>query len=427
MTNLVKDDPQDEPESPVEDAVAGELTVDISAGEYLRTYVARLKSGDTGLVPVVIGLIAIAIVFGSLSSAFLTPGNFVNLLVQGAPYMLMAMAAVFVLLLGEVDLSLGFVAGVGAVTCAELASNGWPWWAACIAAMVATTLIGLLQGIVVATIGVPSFVVTLAGFLGWQGVMLLVLGDGGTIPVHSQTIFNFANGLLSPAVGWILYAVLAVVYAALELLRWRRRRADGLGTQPFALVVARVAVVLVVGAVVVALCNINRGSLTTVQGVPWVVPIVLVVLVMWTFLLTRTRFGRYIYAVGGNAEAARRAGIKLAFIRTAAFGLAGLTTGMAGLMFLSRLNSISTSFDGGTYVLYAIAAAVIGGTSLFGGRGRIIHGVLGGLVIAGIDNGMGLLSVSSAAKLVVTALVLLAAVSVDAIARRGRAGHGLPS
>lgn len=424
MTHSVKEEPDNSAED-IENAVASGLTVDISAREYMGAYVARLRSGDTGLLPVVIGLVAIAVVFGSLSDAFLTPGNFVNLLVQGSPYMLMAIAAVFVLLLGEVDLSLGFVAGVGAVTCADLATNGWPWWAACIAALVVTSAIGLFQGLIVALVGVPSFVVTLAGFLGWQGVMLLVLGDGGTIPVQSQTIFNFANGLIPPLTGWIIYVVLGVLYAGLELMRWRKHRAGGLGTQPTLIVAGRVAVVLVVGAVVVGLCNIDRGNINSIRGVPWVVLIVLAVLLLWTFLMGRTRFGRYVYAVGGNAEAARRAGIKLAFIRTVVFGLAGLTTGMAGLIFLSRLSSVSTSFDGGTYVLYAIAAAVIGGTSLFGGRGKIIHGVLGGLVIAGIDNGMGLLSVSSAAKLVVTALVLLAAVSIDALAQRGRIGHGL--
>ncbi|HET7303092.1 MAG TPA: ABC transporter permease [Segeticoccus sp.] len=425
MSRILTEEPRPDPDADIEEIATSELAVDVTAGEYFRGYLARLRGGDTGLLPVIIGLVAIAIVFGSLSGAFLTPGNFANLLVQGAPYMLMAMAAVFVLLLGEVDLSLGFVAGVAAVTCAVLASKGWPWWAACLAALVVTTLIGLLQGVIVARVGVPSFVVTLAGFLGWQGVMLLVLGNGGTIPVNSQTIFNFANGLLAPWVGWLFYAIAAVAFVAVELTNWRRRRASGLASRPTPVVVLRILVVLVVGAIVVWLCNIDRGSVNPIEGVPWVVPIVLGVLLLWTFLMTRTRFGRYVYAVGGNAEAARRAGVKLAFVRTTIFGLAGLTTGMAGLMFLSRLNSISTSFDGGIYVLYAIAGAVIGGTSLFGGRGKIIHGVLGALVIAGIDNGMGLLSVSAASKYVVTALVLLAAVSIDAIARRGRAGHGL--
>lgn len=424
MTNLVKDEPQSDPAA---DGVvpASAVRPDVSAREYLGDYAARLRAGDTGLLPVLVGMVGIAVVFGSLSDAFLTAGNMVNLLVQGSPYMLMGMAAVFVLLLGEVDLSLGFVAGVAGVVCAVLASDSWPWWAACGAALVATSLIGLLQGVIIAVVRVPSFVVTLAGLLGWNGVMLLILGNGGTIPIHDQTIFNFANGLLSPAVGWAVYAVAAVVYLVSQVLRDRARRAGGLAQQPVAIRAAKVGTVLVVGFLVVLVCNIDRGRIQPIQGVPWVVLIVLGVVLLATFLTTRTRFGRYVYAVGGNAEAARRAGVSLVVIRTTVFGLAGLTTGIAGLIFASRLGSVSTSFDGGTYVLYAIAAAVIGGTSLFGGRGKIIHGMLGGLVIAGIDNGMGLLSMSSASKYVVTALVLLVAVSIDAIARRGRMGHGL--
>lgn len=423
MTNTVQDESE---RDRADGAVPGSATrPNVSAGEYFRGYLVRVRAGEVGLLPVIVGMIAIAIVFGSLSDAFLTAGNMVNLLIQGGPYMLLGMAAVFVLLLGEVDLSLGFVAGVGGVVCAVLASGGWPWWVACLTALVSTALIGLLQGLIIAVVRVPSFVVTLAGLLGWNGVMLLILGNGGTIPIHDETIFNFANGLLSPAVGWVLYAVAAGVYVAQQVFKGRQRRAGGLATPPLAISVLRIAGVLAVGFAVVLVCNIDRGRLQPIRGVPWVVLIVLGVLLLATFLTTRTRFGRYMYAVGGNAEAARRAGVNLVVIRTSVFALAGLTTGIGGLIFASRLGSVSTSFDGGTYVLYAIAAAVIGGTSLFGGRGRIVHGMLGGLVIAGIDNGMGLLSMSSASKYVITALVLLVAVSIDAIARRGRLGHGL--
>ena len=203
-------------------------------------------------------------------------------------------------------------------------------------------------------------------------------------------------------------------------LRDARRRRSGLVAPPASLTIAKIVAVLIAAIAVVAVCNTNRGALVAIRGVPWVVLVVLAVLAAWTFLLGRTRFGRYVYAIGGNAEAARRAGVNLAVIRTVAFTLAGLTAGIAGITEASRLRSVSTALDGGQLVLYAVAAAVIGGTSLFGGRGKALHAVLGGLVIAAIDNGMALKGYSAAAKYIVTALVLLAAVAVDAIARRGR-------
>ncbi|HET7385190.1 MAG TPA: ABC transporter permease [Nocardioidaceae bacterium] len=431
MTSVDEQRPeQEDPESTgTEDSAVPESAVrpDVTSGEYVRGYLDRLRAGDTGLLPVVVGMILIAIVFQVASHGdFLTPGNLVGLLQQGAFYMTLAMAAVFVLLLGEVDLSLGYVAGVGGVVTAVFVSDqGWVWPAACLAGLVATTLIGLLQGAIIAFLGVPSFVVTLAGFLGWNGVILLILGNGATIPIQNNVIFNFDNGLLSPLVGWIVYVAFAVVYVGAELFKIRTRRAKSLAQQPAAITIGRVVVVLLAGLVVILICNANRGRSLPIRGMPWVVLIVLGVLLAATWLTTRTRFGRYIYAVGGNAEAARRAGINLAGVRIAVFGLAGLVAGIGGLLYISRLASMSTAYDGGTYVLYAIAAAVIGGTSLFGGRGKLIHGVLGGLVIAGIDNGMGLLSMSAAQKYVVTALVLLVAVSLDAVARRGRQGHGI--
>ncbi len=419
---------QEEPDQEAAESAApldGATTPDVSAGEYLRGYLTRLRAGDTGLLPVVLGLILIGIIFQITAHGdFLTAGNLVNLFIQGAFYMTLAMAAVFVLLLGEVDLSLGYVAGVGGVVCAVFATNhNWNWAAACLVALIVTTLIGIFQGLIITLLGLPSFVVTLAGLLGWNGVLLLILGNGATIPISSNgVIFEFSNGQIAPTVGWILYVVFAVAYIAFEIYRVYRARAQGLAKPPMPITVARVVVVLLAVLALVWICNLQRGN---VSGIPWAVLIVLGVLLLATFLTTRTKFGRSVYAIGGNAEAARRAGINLVAVRTAVFGLAGLVTGVAGLIITSRLASVSTAFDGGTYVLYAIAAAVIGGTSLFGGRGRIIHGVLGGLVIAGIDNGMGLLSLSAATKFVVTALVLLVAVSLDAIARRGRQGRGI--
>jgi D-xylose transport system permease protein len=385
-----------------------------SAGEYLRLSLQRIRGGETGVLPVVGGLILVAILFQSLNSHFLTAGNLVNLLVQAAVFSLLAMGEVFALLLGEIDLSIGFVAGVGAVVMTELVlpGTGWPWWAAIVAALVATALIGLLQGTLITRIGLPSFVVTLAGLLFWQGVMLWVLGSGGSILIQDPVINDIGSGTLSRATGWVVMLVIVGVF--------RRRRESGLVAPPPQLTVAKILAALVGGVALVLLCNADRGVLAPVFGMPWVVVLVFAVLAAWTYLLGRTRFGLYVYAIGGNAEAARRAGIRLPRIRTLAFVLCSFTAGIAGIVYASRLRSISTALDGGTLVLYAVAAAVIGGTSLFGGRGKALHGVLGGLVIAAIDNGMGLVGFSAAAKYMVTALVLVIAVTIDAVTRRNR-------
>jgi D-xylose transport system permease protein len=402
-------------------AVAPELVAN-SLGQYLRAWLARVRGGESGVLPVVGGLIVISILFQSLNSHFLTAGNLVNLLIQGAVYMLLAMGEVFALLLGEIDLSIGFVSGIGGVIVAELVkqSNGWPWWAAIIVGFLACGAIGALQGTIIARLGVPSFVVTLAGLLGWQGVMLLVLGNGGVVPINTKVINNLTSGNLSVATSWIVMIGIVAAYGLRTWFREARRRASGLVAPPVSVTLIKIAGTLVAGVLVVLICNTNRGTLIPIRGVPWVVLVVLAVLALWTFLLGRTRFGRYMYAIGGGAEAARRAGVGLARIRTFAFVLASFTAGIAGVVYASRLRSVSTAFDGGQLVLYAVAAAVIGGTSLFGGRGKALHAVLGGLVIAAIDNGMGLQGYSAYVRYVVTALVLLAAVSIDAIAHRGR-------
>jgi D-xylose transport system permease protein len=402
-------------------ALPAELAAE-SVGDYFRSAFARVKAGESGILPVVAGLILISILFESLDSKFLTAGNLVNLLVQAAVFSLLAMGEVWVLLLGEIDLSVGFVAGLGAVVMADLASpaHGWPWWSAITAALLVCAGVGAIQGTIITRIGLPSFVVTLAGLLFWQGVLLKILGNGGTIPVQDDTINNIASANLSPLTGWILMLVLVGVYG---LLMWRRdskRRHAGLVAPPPAVTLIKIGGALAGGVALVLLCNHDRGIFAPIQGVPWVVLLVVGVLVVWTIVLGRTQLGRYLYAIGGNAEAARRAGVNLALIRTVAFTLCSLTAGVAGIVYASRLRSISTSIDGGTLVLYAVAAAVIGGTSLFGGRGKAIHGVLGGIVIAAIDNGMGLMGFTAASKYMVTALVLLAAVTIDALSRRGR-------
>ncbi len=254
--------------------------------------------------------------------------------------------------------------------------------------------------------------------------MLLILGNGGTLPINDDVTNDLANGILTPLAGWIVMIAMVALFGLMTWMRDARRRASGLVAPPVSLTVVKIVAAVAAGSVVVLICNVNRGVLEPIQGVPWVVLIVLGVLAMWTILLGRTKFGRYVYAIGGNAEATRRAGVNLAAIRTVAFMLCSFTAGIAGIIYASRLRSVSTNLDGGTLVLYSVAAAVIGGTSLFGGRGKPIHAVLGGLVIAAIDNGMGLQGFSAAAKYVVTGIVLLAAVTIDAVARRGRAVGG---
>jgi D-xylose transport system permease protein len=402
-------------------ALPPDIAADSVSG-YLRTSVARIKGGESGVLPVVGGLILISILFQSMNSNFLTAGNLVNLLVQAAVFSLLALAEIFVLLLGEIDLSVGYVAAVSAAIMGTLLGpdHGWAWPLAVAVALLACLGIGMLQGTIITRIGLPSFVVTLAGLLFWEGVLLKILGSGGTVPINSQPINDIASRNLSPAVGWILMLVLVGIYGGMLWMRESKRRKAGLVAPPPRITLLKIACALAAGVALVLLCNTNRGVLVPIKGVPWVVLLVLGVLAIWTFMLGRTKLGRYIYAIGGNAEAARRAGIDVPGVRTIAFMLCSLTAGVAGIVYASRLQSISTNVDGGTLVLYAVAAAVIGGTSLFGGHGKAMHGVLGGIVIAAIDNGMGLVGFTAASQYMVTALVLLAAVVIDALARRGR-------
>lgn len=416
--------PPDLPEDVTPDVAVPPELVAGSVSEYLRATWSRIKGGETGVLPVVGGLLLVSILFQSVNDHFLTAGNLVNLLLQTSVFSLLAMGEVYALLLGEIDLSIGFVAGLGGVILAELVrpTIGWPWWGAIAAALLICALIGLLQGSLIARIGLPSFVVTLAGLLFWQGVMLRILGTGGSVLIQDDVINNIASANLSRVAGWVVMLVIVGIFGVRTWRRDSRRRTAGLVAPPPSLTAAKIIAVLAGGVLLVLLCNADRGRLIPVYGVPWVVLLVLAVLAAWTYVLGRTRFGRYVYAIGGNAEGARRAGIPLARIRTIAFMLTSFTAGIAGIVYASRLRSISTALDGGTLVLYAVAAAVIGGTSLFGGRGKALHGVLGGLVIAAIDNGMGLLGFDAATKYMVTAIVLLVAVTIDAVARRNRPG-----
>ncbi len=415
--------PADTPAPAPIPVVAG-ITSSSTMGEYFSNWIVRIRAGDTGALPVIAGLIILAVIFEALNGNFLTAGNLVNLMVQGSVYMLFALGMVFILLLGEIDLSIGFIGGVAGVVMALLVfgDGAYPWYVGVIAGLACGAGIGFINGMIITTIGLPSFIVTLAGLLAWNGVMLLILGNGGTVPINDPMISNIANGLLDPTIGWIALAVLLVIYIADRIIAARRRKH---ANEPMSVAILKIVGVCVAGVLVVWLCNVNRGRAAVIEGVPVVLLIDFFFAVLWTIVLSRTRFGTYVYAIGGNSEAARRAGIAVNRIRVMVFTIAGFMGGVAGLVFASRLRSVSTNLDGGTLVLYTIAASVIGGTSLFGGRGKAISAILGGLVIASIDNGMGLLGISAAARYIVTGIVLVVAVTIDALASRGRASSGL--
>jgi D-xylose transport system permease protein len=398
-----------------------------SVGEYARIWFKRIRSGESGALPVILGLIVIVLFFQVKNSLFLSAGNLVNLMTQSAFIITLGMAEVFVLLLGEIDLAAGFTAACGAVICLYMLAKNYPWWLAVIVTLVATGAYGAVQGVVITRLRLPSFVVTLAGSLGLSGMLLFLIyatgsiGLGGIIRLNSNVINAIEAGALNPAASWIVMVALVALAGLMMYLRDHRRRASGLVAPPLSITLLKIAVMLVAGIVVVLVANTDRGSvLLAVSGLPYVVLVVLGVLVIYTVLLGRTRFGRYIYAIGGNTEAARRAGINTNRIRVMAFALCGLTAGVTGIIYSSYLGSISSGVNGGQNVLNAVAAAVIGGASLFGGRGKMMDALLGGLVVGVIANGLQLLGLSPSAQLMWTALVLLAAVTVDSLTRRSR-------
>jgi D-xylose transport system permease protein len=386
-------------------------------------YFARIKSGDMGALPGVLGLVALCIVFGLMSDVFLTPGNFANLLTQAASVTVIAMGLVFVLLLGEIDLSAGYASGVcGAVLVILITNHGVVWWAALLVSIIAGAILGLAIGTLVSRLGIPSFVVTLAAFLMFQGLLLLLAGEGGTIRIEDPTILAFQNNNLTPTLSWIFFIAAGALYVLVGLARINARRKAGLKSELKKLWALKTGALLAVGAIAVYELNLERSNnpdLVSLKGTPYIVPVILVLLVAGTFVLGRTAYGRHIYAVGGNAEAARRAGINVKNIRTSAFVICSSFAAIAGMLFASRQNSISPTTGGSSTLLYAVGAAVIGGTSLFGGKGKMRDAVLGGLVVAVIDNGMGLLGYAAGIKFIVTGTVLLISAGVDAISRRG--------
>jgi len=390
-------------------------------------YWSRIKAGDIGALPAVLGLVVLCGVFGAMSNVFLTPGNFANLLTQAAAVTVIAMGLVFVLLLGEIDLSAGYASGVcGAVLVILITNHGWAWYLALPVSILVGAILGFAIGTLVARLGIPSFVVTLAAFLGFQGLLLLLAGEGGTIQISDPAILAVENNNLSPALSWIFYIVVSVLYILSGLNRINSRRKVGLKAELLKLWILKTVGLLGVTGIAVLALNRERSNnpqLVSLKGIPVVVPVILALLVMGTFVLGRTAFGRHIYAVGGNAEAARRAGINVKNVRIAAFIICSALAGIAGMLFASRQNSVSPTTGGSSTLLYAVGAAVIGGTSLFGGKGKMRDAILGGLVVAVIDNGMGLLGYAAGIKYIVTGIVLLVSAGVDAVSRRGASAN----
>jgi D-xylose transport system permease protein len=390
-------------------------------GPYLRNWVDQVRAGELGSIPIVVAIVVIAIYMQARNSNFLTAGNFVNLIAQMSPFAIIGMGLVFVLLLGEIDLSVGYVSGMGGVIAAVLLQpdgSQWATWLAILAALVVGAAIGLGQGFFVAKLGVPSFVVTLAGLLGWNGVVLQVIGSKGTIVIQDKFVNGLANDYVDNTLAWVIGVGTVAAWFAVQALTVYRRRQAGLQNVPWVVIIARTAAVLAATIFVIEWADTDRG-------IPYVGLLMLGLLIGLSFLATRTRFGRHVYAVGGNAEAARRAGIQVARVRMVVFALCSTMAALGGIVLASRLNSVDTSTGGGSILLYSIAACVIGGTSLFGGRGAVKSAVLGAIVVAMIENGLGLLNVSAGTKFIVTGVVLLAAVTLDSVSRRRSAAAGL--
>ncbi len=398
-------------------------------GQAVRDYWARVRGGDIGSLPAVLGLIVLVVLFGTLEgSTFLSVFNFANLINQSAAIIVLAMGLVFVLLLGEIDLSAGFAAGTSAAILAVALNNwGLVWPLALLAALLTGAVIGLTIGTLVARLGIPSFVVTLAMFLALQGAMLLIIGEGGTIPIRSDAILVVMNGNMPVWAGWLLAIIIVGGFALTTLLAIRRRRKAGLPAEAMSVWAIKVIALGVLIFAATFLLNQERqlpSAKIVIQGVPWVIVVILVLLVGLTFILQRTGFGRHVYAVGGNREAARRAGINVKGLMITCFIFCSTLAAVAGVLLASRDNSVSPTTGGAQTLLFAVGAAVIGGTSLFGGRGKIRDAVIGGLVIAVIANGLPLITQQSGIQFVVTGLVLLVAASVDAISRRRAAATG---
>ena len=412
------------------------MSADVEAPQYMKVkgsgvaeswkaYLIKVRSGDMGSLPAVIGLIVLVILFSLANPVFFTSLNFANFFTQAAVVMILAMGLIFVLLLGEIDLSAGVTSGVaGALLAVSLSRWGFAWPLAIAVAMLAGIAIGLFIGTLVAKIGIPSFVVTLALFLAFQGLILVIIGEGGNVRVTDSVILSFQNENLPIWLGWVFYVVIIAGYFLASYFGRTRRLARGFAATSLSMILIKTGVMAVIGFAMVWALSLERSTnpeLNPLSGVPIIVPIIAVLTLVFGFVLNRTTFGRHVYAVGGNVEAARRAGISVSRIRITVFTICSGTAAFAGIVFASRAASVDPN-AGKFIVLNAIAAAVIGGTSLFGGRGRIHDALIGGAVVAVIDNGMGLLGYSAGVKLMITGSVLMLAAGADALSSKRSQG-----
>ena len=407
---------------------ANDRTQSNTFGEAVRAYGSRVRGGDMGALPAVLGLLVLFVVFGLANDRFLSALNMANLITQAGAIIVLAMGLVLILLLGDIDLSAGVTGGASASVMGLLiAKQDMPWGVAVLGAIVTGAIIGLVIGVLVSKLGIPSFVVTLAFFLGLQGLILKLIGDGGSVRVDQEVIKGITKNNVPVMWGWIFAVVIIVVFALLSLRTHRVKVAKGLQHQPIAVVFTQIGAVAVILLGVTYVLNLNRAPNPgfVIEGIPYVLPLVIALLIFWSFVLGRTAYGRHVYAVGGNPEAARRAGINVDRIRVSVFVFGSSMAALSGVIAASNLGKVSTSSGGGNTLLYAVGAAVIGGTSLFGGKGKARDAVIGGLVIATIANGLGLLDQAAYINFIVTGGVLLLAASVDAISRRRRSASGL--
>lgn len=397
----------------------------------LGAWIERVRGGDMGALPAILGLAVLFVVFSVLRpDTFTSQLNMANLLTQAAAICVLAMGLVPVLLLGDIDLSAGVAGGTSAGVAALLIDRqGYSWPIAVVAALATGVLIGLVIGLLVAKLGIPSFVVTLAFFLGLQGVILKLIGQGGSIPVRDGVIRGLTIENMPVVASWIVMGVIVIALAVGSVYTHRKKKALGLQHGPFSLVAIKIVALAIVLFGATAFLSSDRRTIQTpttdpIQGIPYAVFVVAVLMIGGSFVFGRTRYGRHVYAVGGSREAARRAGIGVDRIRISAFMICSGMAAISGIITASYDGKVSPGSGGGNVLLYAVGAAVIGGTSLFGGRGKFRNGVIGGLVIATIANGLYLLNQAAYVNFLVTGLVLLVAASVDAISRRRRTSTG---
>jgi D-xylose transport system permease protein len=372
-----------------------------------------------GMLPALAGLFVLTILFTTLSSVFFTKANIANLMTQTAALMMLSVALTFVIVIAEIDLSAGVTSGLGmAVFILLVNSNHWNWVLAFIIALLCGATLGFTIGVFVAKVGIPSFVITLGLFLGLQGLMLVLLGKGGSYRVETPAVVAIMNKPMAVWLGWAMLVVIVLVSLGTGLYDRRRRVAAGVAVRPIALLWIRVGLWIVLGGLAVGFLSQNRSSgIFPVEGVPIVVPIALGIVWIGQTILDRTSFGLHVYAVGGNPEAARRAGINVARVRITCFLACSTLAVVSGLFTVSQVGVVQSA-TGRDIVLSGVGAAVIGGVSLFGGRGRLSQAAIGALLISMITNGLGLLGLSAGITFLVTGGVLILAATIDAVSRR---------